>query len=75
MAVRRSPLMISTPQGRVEAYAALDVVAFARAGLLPPGDPPWMWDEAGGATVRVISLGNSVEIRVAGGAVAEIELS
>ncbi|MGZ8708570.1 MAG: hypothetical protein ACXW0R_14445 [Gaiellaceae bacterium] len=61
--------MISTARSRLEEdVPALDIVVFARAGLLLPGDHTWEWDGMGGARpLRVIALDDVVEIRLWGG--------
>ena len=63
-----------TEGARVEDFPALDVVRFAREGLLEPGDHSWTWHEAGGRPLRVISLGGTVEFRLAGRVISEVVL-
>lgn len=69
--------MISTARSRLEEdVAALDIVRFARAGLLLTGDRTRAWDDEGGdRPLRVIPLGDVVEIRVSGRTLGEVALS
>lgn len=68
-------LMISTERGaRVEDFPALDVNRLVRGGFLAPGDYLWAWEEADGWPLRVISLGDRVEIRLLGATLGEVSL-
>ena len=68
--------MISAARMRLEEdVPALDVVLFARAGLLLPGDRTWKWEGTGGGVqLRVIALGDVVEIRAGWGTLGELTL-
>lgn len=67
--------MISTHRRLIEDYPALDVIHLARVGALVPGDHTWSWAEGGGLIVRLISLGDRVEIRIHGCTFGEVDLT